>query len=407
MRGVATPKRSRGEAGRPRRRITRDVPLAAIDPLDPKHWAPARLRKHGSLFALVLSVSTLAVLALWQAREVQRTHGSWHAFWEWDWLFLSAFATVICGCWLAVGGQRRFEELLLRLAAGRLLATETDTGRRIPLARTDSEALVSRSREQSAVLAHRFGVALALAVPVWLYFQGMLSRPWLGSSTTERTAEVLLAWVLVIGAGYFVGGAIGGLASHRVVGAPFMDGHLVPDSRPGHIDGAAGLRPIGWFYFSQALLAAIPTLFIGTWIGLMFSVQQFENRYGPGNYTNWRAIYLVLLPISLSLQVLVFLRPLWKTHLEMKQKREELLGEAELKAEEIRKIRVELEEDLEAQRRSDLRERLNDLERGYYAIEKMPTWPVNPALWHRFWWWLTAQAGAIAVATAISATKLS
>jgi hypothetical protein len=295
----------------------------------------------------------------------------------------------------------------MRLAAGRLFATVSDTGERTPLVASDGLALVSRSRDQSSLLAHRLGLALALAAPTWLYFQGMLSRPWLGGSTTERTGEMLLAWALVIGAGYFVGSAVGRLTSHRVVGTPFQRGRLVPDSRPGHIDGAAGLRPIGWFYFSQALLAAIPTLFIATWIALMFSVQHFENRYVRENYANWRTIYLLLIPISLSLQVFVFLRPMWKTHLEMRKTRESLLGQAELKAEEIRRIRAQLEEDLATQRRSDLRERLNDLERGYYAIENMPTWPVNPALWHRFWWWLTAQAGAIAVATAISATKLS
>jgi hypothetical protein len=396
--------------------IERGAPLTAITWLDPSRWAPVRARQHGSLFALVLSVSTLAALAIWQGREVQRRtlpgnprqHYAWNAFSEWDWLFLSAFATIICGCWLATSAQPRFEALLTRLAAGGLLATTAKTGERTSLAASDSPGLVSRTREQSAVLAHRFGVVLAVAVPAWLYAQGMLSRgSWLGGSAVEHVGVMVLAWILVISAGYFVGRAIGSLASHRIVGAPFGRGQLVPDPRPGHIDGAAGLRPIGWFYFCQALLAAIPTLFIGTWIALMFSIQHLEDRYALRNYANWRTIYIVLLPVSMSLQVIVFLRPLWKTHLTMTQRRESLLGHAELKAEEIRKIRAELEEDLGAQKRSDLRERLADLERGYYAIEKMPTWPVNSELWHRFWWWLVAQAGAIAGATAISATKLS
>jgi hypothetical protein len=54
-----------------------------------------------------------------------------------------------------------------------------------------------------------------------------------------------------------------------------------------------------------------------------------------------------------------------------------------------------------------LRDQLSELERGYRAIEEMPTWPVNPALWHRFSRWLAAQAGAIAVLAATSAANLS
>jgi hypothetical protein len=139
---------------------------------------------------------------------------------------------------------------------------------------------------------------------------------------------------------------------------------------------------------------------------LMFFVEIFETKYGPGNYANWRAVYIALVPVALSLQVVVFLRPLWRTHIEMREQRDELLRGADRKVEKLMELRDTLDDDLESDTRARRREQIADLERNYAVMEEMPTWPLNPALWRRFSWWLVAQVGAVAATIATDAAKL-
>jgi hypothetical protein len=382
--------------------------LRRIERLDPGRWIPSRLRAHRVTFAAVLSVATLALLAVWQGREADRTYGAWDQFAKWDWLFLSAFATIIAGCWIARIQRRRFRQMVSRLVSRGVLVRTLPSGKRQPLSDEDGKRLLSTSAARSARFGHVAGIGTSAAALVWLYLQGMLANwSWLEGSRAWRALVVAAAWILIASAGYFVGRAIGELASYGLVRSPFLRGNVNVEVRPGHIDGAAGLKPIGWFYFTQALVAAIPAVFLAVWVALLYFVDIFENRYGPGNYANWRAIYIALIPIALSLQVLVFLRPLWSTHLEMREQRDTLLRDADRKAEQVRDLRSTLDRELDTDTRARRREQIADLERNYLMLEGMPTWPIDPALWRRFSWWLVVQASAVAATAVTDAVKLA
>jgi len=172
-------------------------------------------------------------------------------------------------------------------------------------------------------------------------------------------------------AGYYIGqmiayGTLGGLVQREKIS-------IVP--KYGHIDRAAGLKPIGDFYFFQAMIVAIPCLYIAVWWFIIPLLPW---------YSHWRNPYLGLLAVGLIFEILSFLVPMWIFHLIMQEQKIKSLGEAD----ELSKKIVELENRIlmaaDPRETNDLQKQLDFQQQKYWEIEHMPTWPVDAQTRRKF-----------------------
>jgi hypothetical protein len=197
------------------------------------------------------------------------------------------------------------------------------------------------------------------------------------------TADRQTIWAVVGGtalsgaAGYLVGRQAASLAYYGYWGLS-LTGRATVVPQQGHPDGAAGLRPLGTYYFSQAFLLAIPAGFLLAWTLLI-------PFWDGGRYLDWRPWYQGLLALALALEALAFFAPLFGVHQRMQRYKHDLLGGlAGDYALQIEQLRRQLEGDLPAVERTNLRARLDELISAYRDIEQMPTWPIDRTIRTRF-----------------------
>jgi hypothetical protein len=310
---------------------------------------------HATAIAVGLSVAAVVALTAWQV-AVRRwtTHPA-------DPLFVSACLTVIAGLWLARGQELRLETMIARLVdRGALDGSQDDIIR--------AKAAVQQRAER---WARRGGVVTAVGIDIAFVsvyaHRGELDVP-------RASGGILVAAV----AGFLVGRVLGRMLAYGLAPARLLAGHVGLRATAGHIDGAAGLKPLGDFYLYQALLVAIPAAFLLVW-SLLFLLARLNARYH-----DWRGWYLALLPIAIGLEVGAFVVPLARVHQLMSaQKREQLTRADTTLSRQIAVARRELESDLPNERRTELRDQLEQLVTSYRDVETMPTWPVDRSVRRR------------------------
>ena len=172
-------------------------------------------------------------------------------------------------------------------------------------------------------------------------------------------------------AGYYIGqmiayGTLGQLSVHEKVAV---------SPKPGHIDRAAGLKPIGDFYFFQAMVVAIPCLYLAVWWFLIPLLPY---------YGHWRTPYLGLLAVALLFEILSFLLPMWVFHLIMQKQKVKSLVEADELSKKITELENRILRAADARETNDLQKQLDFQREKYWEIEHMPTWPVDAATRRRF-----------------------
>lgn len=146
--------------------------------------------------------------------------------------------------------------------------------------------------------------------------------------------------------------------------------------KPGHLDGVSGLKPIGNFYFFQAMITALPAIFLFVWL-LIFPFCSRYEEWSCSQYEDWRRPYLGLLAIAIAYEILAFVLPLWLFHEEMAKQKQALLEEADIWSYKIDEIRNQLAIAKTSEEREILKERLSVLTKRYLDIEQMFTWPVD------------------------------
>jgi hypothetical protein len=173
-------------------------------------------------------------------------------------------------------------------------------------------------------------------------------------------------------AAYFAGGYLGRMAFYGLLRQLLQREALPLKVQPGHLDGASGFKPLGNFYFLQARVAAIPSIFLGTWCLIFSMVPQ---------YAWWLESYLGLLVIAIVFELLAFTVPIWLFHLEMKRQKVQLLKEADHLRHSIVDIKVQLADsqatEEQEQSREQLKEQLSQISKQCLDIAKMSTWPVS------------------------------
>jgi hypothetical protein len=200
------------------------------------------------------------------------------------------------------------------------------------------------------------------------------------------TAIVLfVAYSLVWGPGHralFVGSAIvAAFLTGRVVGRAIAIGTLgrkVEDGKwtlqlqPGHIDGAAGLKPIGDLYFRQAAILGIPA----AWLALMLILRGFD-------MAGWGRYYFGLLVAAVAAEIAAFVVPMLSFHRVLRREKRKLLLEADRYGEQLHELEMELPAMADEARRQATVQITGPRER-ILRIEHLPTWPIDATIRRRF-----------------------
>jgi hypothetical protein len=273
----------------------------------------------------------------------------------WDWLYVSGWITFLLTFRTTFLLPNKVDEVLSRLAASQVL---NDRKNRLSDFR-------QRLYESSRRAARIGGVIIAAA----------LALGWIVAVRGALPSHFLAAFLEVFGA-FFVGSFIGRAVSYSHLGQRLKNEGFEINVDPEHLDGVAGLRPVGRLYFFQSALVAVPGVFLALW---WFLIPLFGERYSI-----WRGVYAGLLVFVVLCEVLAFFSPMWSFHRIMSEGKAGLLTEADQISEQAAGIRKQLRGELNEGVIVQLEDRLRRLAKRYDAIIEMPTWPVDKRIQRRF-----------------------
>ncbi|MDN3243077.1 hypothetical protein [Glycomyces tritici] len=371
---------ARPRAGRP---IARLAACAALSAVVLVHGSAGSWKYFGFMLPQAWSIVVLAA-ALVAGRRMSRTAMRWL---RWstlpamilqqlaymadhqrgDLLVLSAWLVLLIGLELAEDTPARLRYALRRLCRRELLSGDRQAVRRL-------EREFERSGRRLAI-AGAGAVAVALTV-TWPRFEELQAnwRYWeFGPAVADQV------WVTVTGA--VIGAWMGRLIGYGLLGRSLRRLEVTLRMVPVHPDEAAGLKPIGDFYFYHSLLANLPAAFLGAWV-LTLSLAQGApaiDRYRP-----FLGQYLTLLAVATLMGVLAFILPLYSIHRMMRRQKEAvLLAEADGLTPGIEASHRHAAEggagDVDA-----AKQRLETLVERYRQFEATPVWPIDPAIRRRF-----------------------
>jgi hypothetical protein len=312
---------------------------------------------------------------------------------KWDWMFVSGFATWLAGVYFPLLLPDKLTETLTRLVNRGVLNGDEDfsaflmrlhqKARRTALIGAVVFCVAMATAWSVAFFAHPVGdYAFALVyetiatIPVGLFAGRALSYGLLGQRLLGKHLLGLLGQRLL---GKHLLGLLGQrLLGKHLLGQRLLGKHLLGllgqrlakkerftlTCNPYHLDGAAGLRPIGAFYLYQSGLLAIPGVFLAVWWFLIPTIHIH-------NYHLWQEPYAGLLLVVVVFQIFAFVLPMLSFHRLMLRCKNQLLREAD-----------------ELSRRSAQKwpdPAIHEIWKKRYAlIESMPTWPMDLQIRRRF-----------------------
>ena len=215
--------------------------------------------------SLILLGLALVSLGLWDIRRVG------FDFAQMDVLLLSGVAVFIAGLLVARTIPRR-----LKATLGRLIQREAVVAAEGASPEADLDKLWNALEDRAGIWARAVAVisAITILIAFLVVFWGEFSA-----------AKIFLTLGEVVGA-YVAGTFLGRMACYGQLGRVLTERGLRINVVPGHVDGAAGLKPVGDFFFFQAMVVAVPAVYLTLWWFLI--------PYWP-RYEGWRQPYLGLL----------------------------------------------------------------------------------------------------------------
>lgn len=275
---------------------------------------------------------------------------------RWDPLLISGGFTFMVGLRLSLDIAPKGMETLMRLADRGALNLKGEA----------MDRFKHNLAAQADRWAHRGGLFISAAMMVAFLVAFGLQKV---------LYEQLLLTMIEVLFGYIAGRYLGRMALYGRLREILDTNAITLQVQPDHPDTVAGFKPLGDLYFFQAMVLAIPALYLAIWWFLIPLV---------GRYATWRNPYLGLLGIVLIVEVLAFLIPVWSFHQVMVEQRKQLWPEADQLSQRVVAAQAELAYAETEQERKALKEQLEYMTKRYWAIEKMPTWPVDIQIRRRF-----------------------
>ena len=295
---------------------------------------------------------------------------------KWDVLFISGLITFIVGFQLALSIPGRLLGMLFRLQTRQALTCDVNA-----LAEFEHR-LESRARQWGWCFGAIVGLLLIvanLAARGRESASGDTQHSFLLGITNSVTRNYggISFMLILAGTGAVGGNYVGRIVQCGLLARQLKQANISLRVQPGHADGVAGLKPIGDFYFYQAMVTALPALFIAFWL-LVFPVWTYRD------YSYWRDPYLGLFLFAVAFEAVAFVVPVWTFHQDMVEQKGAFLLDADALSLEIGRIESSLasaEADLP---RDLMKDRRIYLAKRYQDIENMPTWPVSTEVRTRF-----------------------
>lgn len=278
---------------------------------------------------------------------------------SWDFLLLTGFLTFVAGLALANSSTVRFERMLDRLERRGVIPNPGTL-------KTDMEDRAKRWGPRVAI-----GVCAAIVAAFAFVLAGATS----GRGGLAVLCLFEAAWA------YVAGCRIGRMVVYGSFGSHLRSKDIAIRVFPGHIDGAAGLKPFGDFCLYQASILALPAAFLAIWSMVIPAWPDVEMRT---RYMRWMHPYLGLLGVVVLFEILAFVVPMWWIHREMRSQKDALLAEADRLGERIQSLRDQILDATTAADRKALNEELSVATEQYWNIERMPEWPIDVPVVRKF-----------------------
>ena len=278
---------------------------------------------------------------------------------QWDLMLLTGALTMLVGLMAAGRFERRVRAMLGRLVDSDVVKLDGLD--------CDLPALQQAVEDRAETTGRWVGAVFGVLVLLAFVF------------TPGQHGPLLYALGLV--GGFFVFYHLGRFFSYGRIGHYLLEERkLAIEADPQHPDGVAGLRPVGKLFFRQAMLVAVPAVFIAVW-SLVLPVWPDT---AEDDYSEWRLPFLGFFLLALGSMVLAFLGPMWSFHRIMRERKEAAVKMADESSRRMVQIKAMLAETKDEQARKLLLEELQRRQEHYTAVEDMPTWPVDTGTRRRF-----------------------
>ncbi len=275
---------------------------------------------------------------------------------QWDLLLFTGVLTLILGLRLVARMPDRFRDAITRLEHRQVLE----------FGAMSREQLFEEIRNKGDLWARVTGLLVALAIGAAFLYALSINFAW------QRS---LLGFAEMI-AGYVVGNYLGRMASYGQLGWHLKKRGLGIRLDPFHVDGVGGLKPVGDYYFYQAMVVAIPAIFLAVW-WFLFPIW-------PRDYAHWENAYLGLMGLAFALEITAFILPLWSFHEIMVKQKEQWQEVADTLGNEIADLQRQLDSGAPEDAKKIALSRIKEKTERYWAIENMVTWPVDVRTRHQF-----------------------
>ncbi len=295
----------------------------------------------------------------------------------WDYMLISGCLGFIVAMGLVQTLSRRLDAALHHLRMNNALIISDD----------GIDALKARMQSQGRAIELWSGFLIGVVVLASFYwvFADMVVTSWhawregrLAGGGLALAEFGLFAAISVIAA-CIAGLFFGRLTRFGMLASVLSDDHKRLRVIPGHFDGACGLKPIGDFYLFQALLLAIPILWLAAWWA--YIIPQFKDVVCPVTrqpqflFAEWRGPFFVQWLIVLAYFYSGFARPVAKlrrrireTRLALSQDEVPRLEREILNAQQQHSSDTETDEHILASDRAALR---------LWGIRNISDWPMD------------------------------
>jgi hypothetical protein len=304
----------------------------------------------------------------------------------WNWPNITITLALILALYLARQIDRRMRDALHALWLQGTFPEAAD-----PTATLQERILAGRGRREAGCALLILLVMIAAyawtEAPRLLWLMAALQSPQVETSMWEEAVGLGGAVTLGLLSGLVAGAFFGRLATYGSMGAVLADKGTELNIRPGHFDGANGLKPVGDFYLYQALLTAIPLIWLAGWALALpwYASAPCFVEVDPSYLWRLRWQFYGQWLVVASFTYFGFVRAVFLLRRRLIDARADLVRNRLPQIEaEIARLKGLLSAPAEAERRDAIEARIHDLAREHWAIRHMSVWPMDRATFSKY-----------------------